>query len=645
MDYKQFLDNIFLKNAQPGRIVSQMRAVLGSLPIVLKALMDNTDKRIKIVTSASAQTGSTNMVSHVTLPMVPLPTDEGDVEDYVQMSALLYGLIHHEVGHINDTSLGYMEQCSNELQRFLLNVIEDVRQENAHIRKFPAARKYLDALAVVMRMRGQMEEVAAQNGPVAAFSGYIMYRLYAEYRDEPIAKELYPSAKKAVEEVFPEGFLVRLAPVIGTFRQVNDTHGSFVLSTQLMQFLQHEQEEARKQQQQQGNGSSTDTSASDDGGNGQGDDSQDGSGDQSGQDNDQDDANQSDSGNQEGTDDQSGQNNGQDDQTDQNGSGSGDTNDQDQSGSASSPNGSDQDDGGNGAGKTVLDELLDDPDMGNAGGIHEKAREELGQMVQDKPNQPKYDLASDEQVGDLDNSHEPLQANASHDLVPGASVASPLRRKLLSQLDALTNPDKRADRKGRKLSGKHLTNIITGDPRIFEVSDEGYAVDTAVLVLQDVSSSMSGQKVEVASQALFATAMAMGGIDGLDLMAMTFPGNSIVLRPNENPRRLQARFMLNAWGYTPLTEAVQVGTRMLLRTEKARQIMIVLTDGQPANHETAATALAVARQQGIEVYGVGILTPQYRDLFERWETINNLPELAEKLPTMVRDKVFGQIAA
>lgn len=633
MDYSQYLNDLFLKNAQKGRIVSQMRAVLGSLPIVLRALMDRSDKKIRVITSASATTGYTDMKSHVTLPRVPLPTDENDVEQYVEIAALLYGLIHHEVGHINDTSLGFMEQCNgNKLHQFLLNVIEDVRQENLHIRRFPAARRYLNALAVVIRKRGDMQEVKTDDGPVAAFTGYIMYRLYAEFRDEPVAKELYPSAKKAVEELFPKGFLVRLAPVIGTFRSVDSTQAAFTLSVELMRFLEREQEEARKQQEQSQKGndqSASDDSASSNGGSGQDDDG----------------SQQSAAQDQSGKGDQSGQDNGQADQPNQGGSGDQDQGQDDTSGASSGSDSSDQGSGSGGS-KTVLDDLLNDPDMGSAtGGLHERAREQLEQLVGEKQNQPSYDLAASELVDDLDKSHQPLRANALHDLVPGASVASPLRRKLMSQLDALTNPGKRASNKGRRLSGRHLSRIVSGDPRVFEVSDDGYEVDTAVLVLQDVSGSMAGQKVEVASQALFATALAMSGIDGLSFTAMTFPGNSIVLRPNESPRRVQSRFNLNAWGTTPMTSAVQVGTRLLMQSGKARQIMIVLTDGTPDDFESTATALAVAKGQGVEIYGVGILTPQYRDLFERWQTIDDLQEFPEKLSTMVREKVFGQLAA
>lgn len=632
MDYQTYMNDLFLKNAKKGRIISQLRATLGSLPIVLKALMDRSKKRIRVLTSASADTGSTDMVSTVTLPRVPLPTSEHDAESYVDMAALLYGLIHHEVGHINDTSTGYMEQCKSPLHAFVLNVIEDVRQENLHIKRFPGARQYLNALAMVMHKRGQFSTPTASDGPVKVFTSFLLYRLYAEFRNEPVAKDLYPSAKAAAEEVFTDGFLVRMAPIIAKFHGVNSTHAAFVMSQEVMAFLQKERDEVDKQDKANQDANSSNAPASQDatsnGGN-----------------TDADASPSSDSG-QPASNDQSSQSPGNDDGGSEDASGSSGRNDQDQAdGSNAGSQGSGKSDGSNG-GKSPLAQLLDNPDMDDApSGIHEQARQELQQIVSDKANQPTYDPASNELMGNLDQVQSNLVNGPGHDLRPGMSLSGQLRRKLLSQLDALTHPNKRASFKGRKLSSRNLSRIISGDPRVFEVCDEGYEVDTAVLLLQDVSGSMEGEKIKVAAQALYATALSMSGIDGLQLSAMTFPGNSIVLRPNENARRHQSRFELGAWGSTPMTEALQVGTRMLVQSGKARLIMIVLTDGRPDNHDTSATAIAAAQAQGIEVYGVGILTPQYRDLFDKWVTITDLQELPEKLSAMVRDKVFDRLVA
>lgn len=633
MDYQSYLNDLFLKNAKPGRIITQLRATLGSLPIVLRALMDRSKKKIRIITSASATTGSTDLESNVTLPMVPLPTREDDVDSYVDIAALLYGLIHHEVGHINDTAPGYMEQCTSKLHGFILNIIEDVRQELLHIKRFPGARPYLNALAMVMHKRGQMAVPSHQDGPAAVFTAFLLYRLYAEFRNEPVAIDQYPAVKAVAEQVFTDGFIVRISPIIAEFHGVKSTHAAFIMSQKLMAFLQHEREEADKQQKAS-NQSSND-----------GDGAQDPTaGNNSGDDSDQDsNSDQGDDGQSSGGDQAS--NNADDDTSDDDGQSSSGDGSQDPADDGDVDHQGSGSDGGNQT-KSALAQLLDDPDLDGAmSGMHEQAREQLDQMVNSKHNDPSFDPTAPELLGDIETAQEQLRTGLQHDLRQAMSVSGPLRRKLLSQLDALTNPNKRAAVKGRKLSGRHLSRIISGDPRVFEVSDDGYEVDTAVLLLQDVSSSMAGEKIKVASQALYATSLSMSGIDGLQLSAITFPGNSWVIRPNESPRRNQSRFGLKQWGYTPMAQAIQLGTRMLMNSGKVRMLMIVLTDGQPDDHDTAATAIAVAQSQGIEVYGVGILTPQYRDLFDKWTTITDLQELPEKLSGMVRDKVFDRLAA
>lgn len=631
MDCQQFLNNLFLRNAKQGQIISQARAVLGSLPIVLKALMDKSNSKIRVVTSANAVTGSTDMKSVVILPKVPLPNDKDDVTAYVDMAALLYGLIHHEVGHINDTAPGYMEQCSCELQGHLLNIIEDVRQENLHIRRFPAARAYLNALDVVMFKQGKLTAVSATDSPVRIFTGYLLYRLYAEFRNDPIARELYPSAKSAIEQVYPNGFLTRLNPIIAKFPAAASTQATFNMSLELMQFLAKEEKDEEERKQQDDSNQQASSGQSGNGSNQAGDQTQP----------------QNTAGQKSGSDASSSEdpNSGTSNQAS---SSSGSPGDNSSSGDGTQSQPQQSNGAGNGAGgpKAPLTQLLQAPDMDDAlGNIHEQARQQLDSMVKDKRGNTALDLTTKENLGQIDLAQGSLNLGAGHDLGPALTVSGPLRRKLMSQLDALTNPLKTADRKGRKLSGRHITRIISGDPRVFEVKDEGRDIDSAVLLLQDVSGSMSGEKVRVASQALFASAMAMSGIDGLELSAMTFPGNAVVIRSNESARRHQARFDLASYGGTPMTEAIQLGTRMLLATKRSRQLMIVLTDGAPDNHVTAATAIATAGAQGIEVYGIGILTNQFRPLFDQWQTINDLHELPEKLTSMIRDKVFGRLAA
>ncbi len=238
-----------------------------------------------------------------------------------------------------------------------------------------------------------------------------------------------------------------------------------------------------------------------------------------------------------------------------------------------------------------------------------------------------------------------LQTGQDHDLDAGYSASLGIRNRLVSYLDAVTNDETFISQRGRRLSDRHLANCVAGDNRIFRGKIEGVTLSTAVMLVQDVSGSMDGNPIKIASQALYATALALEGIEGVEVAAMAFPGNGKVLGFGESPRRNAERFQLDSWGGTPMAEGVLVATQALLDQRLNRRIMIVLTDGEPDRREQTLAAIASAEQEGIEVFGVGILTASVGHLFRRSTVITTLDELPDRLVSMVRDEIVQSIAA
>jgi nitric oxide reductase activation protein len=246
---------------------------------------------------------------------------------------------------------------------------------------------------------------------------------------------------------------------------------------------------------------------------------------------------------------------------------------------------------------------------------------------------------------DVTSEHHTLEVGAAHDLDAAYATSIDIRRRMQSELDALTNADVHVGARGRRLSTRHLPRVISGDPRVFTTTIEGIAPSTAVMLLEDVSGSMSGEPIRIASQALYASALALEGMEGIEVAAMAFPGNGQVLDFGQSPRGQQDQFQLRAWGGTPMGEAIQVAMYRLLQQPQARKLLIVLTDGEPNSNALALSMIAAAEQSGIEVFGVGILTDSVQRQFSRWIKIEDLYELPSKLVSLVRDEVMLSIAA
>jgi Mg-chelatase subunit ChlD len=62
---------------------------------------------------------------------------------------------------------------------------------------------------------------------------------------------------------------------------------------------------------------------------------------------------------------------------------------------------------------------------------------------------------------------------------------------------------------------------------------------------------------------------------------------------------------LKAGGSTPMTEAIQLATVELMR-KKGRKIICIVTDGDPDNVNSAVAAASIAKEQGIEIFAVGV---------------------------------------
>jgi len=164
---RAILRNVFVGAAiRPEDMLRSCKAVLGSLPLVANALIATAGKRVNVkcgVTELGATDGKT-----IGLMNLPIPRDGGDIDTFVLMLALAYGLVHHEVGHVNNSDFKTLRRASKAgaFVMHLLGIIEDVRQENVHIRRIPASRPYLDGLAAALSITGHYAPVTLKDPPI-----------------------------------------------------------------------------------------------------------------------------------------------------------------------------------------------------------------------------------------------------------------------------------------------------------------------------------------------------------------------------------------------------------------------------------------------------------------------------------------------
>lgn len=569
-----------------------------ALPIVAAHYGEKFGVKVVVSGTDASTDGNTIIV-----PSVP--------EDYPNKD-VVWGYLAHEAAHVRQTDFDVWNSVlpNQELRRTILNIFEDARIEKALMDQFPGVRSDLDATVTFLKDDGSFSLVNSSDEPGRILQAKLLYWLRANSLQQPL-DDLAEAAGQAMQSVFPKGVNTRLGVLLRKACSTSSTSECLDLADQVLQMLE---EEAEKEEPDNG----------DSGG------CQDKGGDQDQQNN------PSPSGGGEGS--------GNDDLSDDN--------QPDQSGAVS--NGIADDDQGSANGRTsttdhsqstgsqVISKVL------NSGG---------GDLQPDVFESLKQTLSEDAQIDGNDSyCTVPTAPSCTGDINSGSELlkkvqatTSKLRAQLLSIVQASRRNNSRTKRSGRKLDGKRLARIVTGDTRIFKERSDRKQANTAVHLLADLSSSMNGYQASVAREASLAIALALEGIPGVNPAVTYFCGHGddpvrSALRHGESARRQAHRFIESSRGYTPMAEAIWHGAFELTKSREARRILIVITDGDPDNDVACRKVLELCENSAIEAIGIGICHSRVAMLFDNHIVINSVEDLGKTLFQLMRDTLVDQAA-
>jgi uncharacterized protein YegL len=639
--------SLLFPNAAPSRVLQSARALMGALPLIAQALVDTVGHKVRVVRTheKTAMTDGTT----IAITDVAMPRDNADVDTFLYYVAMKMGLFFHELGHVNETdfTVGFPR---DRLTSYLLNLIEDVRQEVEFCKSVKTGRQHLRALAYAMVDLGIDTPVTDQDQPDAAFTGYLYYRLRAEYAGEAVYVPLMQGAEQQLRRHFNEAFIIKMNALIGEVPGLTSTHDALVLAEAFRSLVVDEikaLQKQQKQQQKQQQGQSSSSAAGNAPPSGSPDPSQDGSA------------------------------NGQPPSSgDAKGASSNPSASDPNAASSSSPSGSDANgSAGQGAGSgndpadagstqgsgpqmsaeqlaeaiSALQATRDAKALQGNGSRDQRLSNELNTTQQTLQASGDYDLVNPQTEAVTQANNEQalttqVQSGYSVDLMVAQSVVGPLRARLANRLHADSHTKTGHSKRGTRIDPRRLVSAAVGNPRIFQTHQEGVTVDTAVFLLADCSGSMDGQKMIVTDQALFATAAAMETFPGVSIAVGAFPGNQLVLPFGQRVRHAEARFKLRSWGGTPMAEGIRMASRLLQRRQEPRKLLFVLTDGEPDNKPNARAAILGAQYIGIETFGIGIQCRSVERLFEQSVVLETVTELPEKMFALI-DTKLGRKAA
>ena len=560
---------------------------LQAAPIVAAAL--GRSMNVKIVVDPRLSTAKTDGKT-LYLPVLPV-----NLEEWV--ATILWGLTHHESGNIRHSDMETLKEPELHSDRCLLGLLqalEDVRMERAHIRLYPGAAKIFQDLVKVLVEIDFFKPLPQDASINHAFHSYVLKYLRSTALNQKALADQAEEARVFLTNAMGEGFVTRLTAELQPILMAGSSDDALNLAFRIRQFLE---EELENQQPPESNDSQTGEAQP---------------GDASGT---------------EGSGDPKSESQGEESKHSEQRDGDGTDSPNDSPKGPGNDDSSDAEPSHAGPTANALKEILAGSDLDSSLGDLGEALADVLEKGLQEDSSARVAMAKehDQVAGVRDEAAISIARRVS------GRLAVQLKRQLESNNDVRSDPSSR----GKRISRRHLHRVAHKDYRVFSHKERLPEVNTAVVSLIDVSGSMKGRKIELASQATLATSLAFGTIPFLEHAVGAFPSVKgydhidVIKAFPESTEQVSSRFNLRARGQTPLPEALLWAADRLLQRSEERRIIFVATDGAPNDPESTKQILAQLYRLGIEVHGLGIQTADTHQLFSSFvevSDVNSLPQ-------------------
>jgi hypothetical protein len=512
------------------------------------------------------------------------------IRDEPVAKTLAWGYLTHEAAHVRFTDMTAYRATAlkSPLVKAVLNILEDVRIENAILGPYPGSVKTLDETLGWLVRQGTTRAAKESDSPPMVLTAFLLTMLRYRVRRQTVLKDLAEESEGVLRVTFPASFVHRLLGLLAEVPGLDSTASTANLAERIVALVEQEAQEPPLA-----------SSKSDDGRAGEQETDDDVAGDQ-----------------EPGADNVTGdEESGDDDAAGDQGLG-----DDDAAGDQEPDEG-----------EAVGNQEPGDDDVAGApepGGDDPARRNALRAILSAGEDELPEDLFAavaevlNEQTTGTDTpllpSVEDYQGDSTlgHARLVGAKGESAkLAARLQGLVQAHDMAKTRTARRGHALSTRHLHRAAVGDDRIFAHTDQRMTPNTAVHVLIDLSGSMQGGADRIALDAAMSLALALEPIRGASCAVTAFPSlageAAMVTRIKRHSDDVAARagaFVQHARGCTPMTGALWYAAADLLARQDARRVILTLTDGAPNDWDSANAMVRRAGIAGIEMIGVGIAT-------------------------------------
>lgn len=559
------------------------------------------------------------------------PCTIGDDEDAI----LMEGLIDHEAGvHCRQTNFelaSVLLKNEPDLVKVLANVFEDVFGERELKRIKPGCAATINKALEIMTARGIFGPPSSNDPPASLLVGGLVNGLRSRHLGQRILEDFFQQRWNLLEEAVGRPLADELWALANEVESVTCTEEAIELAKKIYATIDTHSQEPPPPPQDGGDDSDPDQGSA--------------------KPNEEKEVSQpceqgpTEQGSQEGPSDGAGDRQDQISESqegDSQGATSGDP-----SGTTADRNGSDMDPSQSQAAKDILKASEKESGPGDFADVLSKA---LGESESaDRAAEAGIGAGSAWELG----KGSPVESPCADSVV--SELARPVAVRLGSKLDELleaqTNIATDLKRTGRRLHSQRIVQLVTSaDSRVFRASDDMIGIDTCMMILTDVSGSMSnllqGGRVSRINAAAAVTRALGDCLNRFDVpFAVRFFGSRLTPVKNfdGNWRNCRALYWRELEGNTCTDQALLGVIPEIAARQEQRKLLVLVTDGVPSNSSATVLALKEAQRAGVEVATVLVTADGSLSQFASEMQDAGLPAATVASPDELAQRVFEAV--
>lgn len=504
---------------------------------------------------------------------IVIPTANPDDPHYQQIA---WGYLAHEAAHIRHTNFEMVQKASSKpIRKALLNIIEDVRIENALAKDYPGIRRSISQVIEYMVDTQQMC-VPEQLEPASNLQAWLLFRLRCHFLGQKALTPLYQVVDERVRQLFPAAAMSRLSAMLTAVPSLGSTGEVLKLVDAIVAMLEDESRPPQGESDVD-NGNDIGQGASND------------------------------------------SNNSSDSQTPE-------------ADSSAMGDAAETGDSDNSEQADNLRQALEASAAQFEPDTFAQVAEVLSEQAEGHQGVTPLSLPQAEQAMLGDEAILTLSASES------AQIRARLRGMVQSSQDNRNHAKRHGLRVAtHRLAASQAGEsrlFIQRQPRIAPNAAVHLLVDISGSMGKPIGEG-NRKYFHVANEAALALAMALEGIPGVVPAVSYFPGIhqevSIALLPKQSVRHRAACFDQKPRGCTPMAQAMWFAANSLLAQKQKRKLMIVLTDGDPDDWAATHDIVDRCRRSGFELLGIGIQTRSVEKFFPQSIVINDVKDLKREL--------------